>query len=97
MIYGPTERGSEGDRKGFLDDIITAEHGKTRLEVQKLRKVSPLKASKRGTFDREGIMTGTLGARTCVCAGAEQLVLHRPVPSFINGSFLSTISLRLQY
>lgn len=84
-------RGSEGDRKGFLDDIITAEHGKMRLEVQKLRKVSPLKARKSVIFKREGITTVTLGAHTCVHAGAEQIILHHPVPSFINGSFLSAI------
>lgn len=76
-------RGSEGDRKGFLDDIITAEHGKMRLEVQKLQKVSPLKSRKRVMFNQKGLTTVTLTS--------DQIMLHRSVPSFINGSFLSTI------
>lgn len=34
-------RERENERKGVLDDIIIAEHGKTRIVIKKLQKVSP--------------------------------------------------------
>lgn len=45
-----------------------------RLEVQKLHKVSPLKARKSVMFNREGITTLNLRAHTCVHVGAEQII-----------------------
>lgn len=58
MIYNVAEKGKrvyERERirkKGFLGDIIMAEHGKLRLEVQKWQKVFIPKKKKMFTLQR---------------------------------------------
>lgn len=90
-------RGSEGDRKGFLDDIIiTVEHGKRSLQVQRLQKVPPSK-KKNIIFDLEGITTVTLGVHTCVRRSRTEPPAPPLFPYLLKASFWPPSELQPSY